>query len=117
MAYVGVFTDLNNQISFDVLELVPGSEDPNKYLEFAKFVTNPYEKTEILRSLSPLCLSDIYMIFTLMEGELWTPLSPLSQDASMCENLNDIRDYVNNLIIDHLNIETIEEEPEISDPD
>lgn len=120
MAYVCVFTDINNQISFDVLELVPGPEDPNKYLEFAKFVINPYEKTEILRTLSPLCLSDIYMIFTLMDGELWTPapVPPLRQYTdSMCENLNDIREYINNLIIDHLNIETIEEEPEISDPD
>lgn len=105
MAYVGVFTDLNNQISFDVLQQVP-CEALDKYLEFAKFVTNPYEKTEILRALSPLCLSDYYMIFTLMDGELWTPFR---QDP-----MNDIQEYITNLII---NIDTIEEEPEISDPD
>ena len=110
MAYVCVFTDINNQISFDVQQ-VP-CELTDKYLEFAKFVINPYEKTEILRALSPLCLSDYYMIFTLMDGEMWTPLR--RQDASMCENINDIQEYITNLII---NIDTIEEEPEISDPD
>jgi hypothetical protein len=104
MAYVGVFTDSNNQISFDVQQ-VP-CEVPDKYLEFAKFVINPYEKTEILRALSPLCLSDYYMIFTLMDGEMWTPTR---QDP-----MNDIQEYITNLII---NIDTIEEEPEISDPD
>lgn len=107
MAYVGVFTDTNNQVSFEVQQ-VP-CELPDKYLEFAKFVINPYEKTEILRALSPLCLSDYYMIFTLMDGEMWTPLPPLSQDS-----INDIQEYITNLII---NIDTIEEEPEISDPD
>jgi len=104
MAYVCVFTDIYNQISFDVQQ-VP-CEVPDKYLEFAKFVINPYEKTEILRALSPLCLSDYYMIFTLMDGEMWTPLR---QDP-----MNDIQEYITNLII---NIDTIEEEPEISDPD
>ena len=105
MAYVGVFTDTNNQISFDVMQ-VPSQDNPDKYLEFAKFVTNPYEKTEILRALSPLCLSDYYMIFTLMDGELWTPLT---QDP--------IQEYITNLIIENLNIDTIDEEPEISEPD
>jgi hypothetical protein len=57
--------------------------------------------------MSPLCLSDYYMIFSLMEGELWTPLT---KDVS--ENLVVIQEYINNIIID-----TIEEEPEISDPD
>ena len=109
MAYVCVFTDINNQISFEVQQ-VP-CELTDKYLEFAKFVINPYEKTEILRALSPLCLSDYYMIFTLMDGEMWTPLPPplRSQDS-----INDIQEYITNLII---NIDTIEEEPEISDPD
>ena len=104
MAYVCVFTDINNQISFEVQQ-VP-CELTDKYLEFAKFVINPYEKTEILRALSPLCLSDYYMIFTLMDGELWTPLT---QDP--------IQEYITNLIIENLNIDTIDEEPEISEPD
>jgi hypothetical protein len=106
MAYLCVFTDPNNAISFDVAESLP-RDNPDKYLEFAKHVTNPFEKAAILQSLSPLSLSDYYMIFSLMEGELWTPLT---KDVS--ENLIVIQDYINNIIID-----TIEEEPEISDPD
>ena len=123
MAYLCVFTDTNNVISFGISEHPVG--DPNKYLEFAKYVTNAFEKVEIMRMLPPLCLSDIYMIFSLMEGELWTPVPPppptlQRHDAitfEQCENLNDIQDYINSLIIDQLTIESIEEEPEISDPD
>ena len=122
MAYLCVFTDTNNVISFGVSEYPVG--DPNKYLEFAKYVTNAFEKVEIMRMLPPLCLSDIYMIFSLMEGELWTPVPPppptlQRHDAiseaitfEQCENLNNLRDYMNNMFI-----ESIEEEPEISDPD
>lgn len=132
MAYLCVFTDTNNVISFGVSEHPVG--DPNKYLEFAKYVTNAFEKVEIMRMLPPLCLSDLYMIFSLMEGELWTPVPPppptlqrhdaIRHDAiseaitfEQCENLNNLRDYMNNMFIEHLAIESIEEEPEISDPD
>ena len=111
MAYLCVFTDTNNAISFDVAESVH-NDNPERYLEFAKYVENPYEKTAILQSMSPLCLSDYYMIFSLMDGQLWTPLT---QDVS--ENLVVIQEYINNMIIDNLIIDTIEEEPEISDPD
>jgi len=111
MAYLCVFTDPNNAISFDVAESVP-TDTPERYIEFAKYVTNPFEKAAILQSLSPLSLSDYYMIFSLMDGQLWTPLT---KDVS--ENLVIIQDYINNMIIDNLIIDTIEEEPEISDPD
>jgi hypothetical protein len=40
------------------------------------------------------------MIFSLMEGELWTPLT---KDVS--ENLVIIQDYINNMIIDNLIID------------
>jgi len=112
MAYLCVFTDPDNAISFDVAESVPG-DNPDKYLEFAKYVTNPFEKAAILQSLSPLSLSDYYMIFSLMDGQLWTPLT----QETVSENLVIIQDYINNMIIDNLTIDTIEEEPEISDPD
>ena len=107
MAYLCVFTDPNNAISFDVAESVP-TDIPERYIEFAKYVTNPFEKAAILQSLSPLSLSDYYMIFSLMDGQLWTPLS----QETVSENLIVIQEYINNLVID-----TIEEEPEISDPD
>jgi hypothetical protein len=111
MAYLCVFTDPNNAISFDVADSIH-NDNPERYLEFAKYVENPYEKAAILQSMSPLCLSDYYMIFSLMDGQLWTPLT---QDVS--ENLVVIQEYINNMIIDNLIIDTIEEEPEISDPD
>jgi len=116
-----VFTDSDNTITFEVADIPNDIGD--KYIEFAKFVTNPYEKTEILRALSPISLSDYYMIFTLMEGEMWIPVPPVlqRQNATMvdtvCENLNDLQEYINNMFIDNLSIDTIEEEPEISDPD
>jgi hypothetical protein len=110
MAYLCVFTDTNNKIYFDVAESVP-TDIPDRYIEFAKYVTNPFEKAAILQSLSPLSLSDYYMIFSLMDGQLWTPMT---QETS--ENLIVIQEYINNLVIDHL-IDPIEEETEISDPD
>ena len=71
MAYLCCFTDLENKISFSVEETLPSNTD--KYIEFAKWVSNPHEKQAILTMLNPYTLSDVYLIFTLMEGELWTP--------------------------------------------
>jgi len=101
MAYLCCFTDLESKISFSVEESVPSVEESpsykdEKYLEFAKRVSNPHEKQAILTLLNAYTLSDVYMIFSLMEGEMWTPYEPT--------NTNVIND-------------TIEEEPEISDPD
>ena len=123
MAYLCCFTDLNNQISFDVSDL-PFNNNDDKYLEFAKYVSNPHEKQAIISMLNSNSLSDVYMIFSLMDGELWTPYGPpllpvlqrhdaieSSQSESSQSDLSD-NIYLNNLIF-----ETIEEEPEISDPD
>ena len=124
MAYVCLLTDSENVASFEVSDTIPFETD--KYLEFAKYVVNPYEKTEMLRMLSQLSLSDYYMIFCLMDGDLWTPPvhrsnSTISNatisNATVCENLIQIQEYINNMIIDNLIIDTIEEEPEISEPD
>lgn len=109
MAYLCCYTDLNNQISFDVADSVPTESE--KYLEFAKFVTNPNEKMAIISTLTSNSLSDIYMIFALMEGELWTPPfwpSSVPPHPPVLQRQEAIRD---------LTFETIEEEPEISDPD
>ena len=119
MAYLCCFTDLNNQISFDVSDLPVNNDD--KYLEFAKYVSNPHEKQAIISMLNAYTLSDVYMIFSLMDGELWTPYGPPTtpvlqrHDAISEACVNDLSDniYFNNDLI----FETIEEEPEISDPD
>ena len=126
MAYLCCFTDLNNQISFDVTDLLV--DNNNKYIEFAKFVSNPYEKAEILRMITVGSLSDAYLMFSLMDGELWTPYNPpvlqrhnaISEatvsEATVSEAL--ISEPVSeSLIRESLAFETIEEEPEISDPD
>lgn len=113
MAYLCCFTDLNNQISFEVAENVPHVIN-DKYLEFAKYVSNPNEKQAIISMLNAYTLSDVYMIFSLMEGELWTPYAPLQTRDITSENVISSENDINhsNLIFD-----TIEEEPEISDPD
>ena len=100
MAYLCCSTDLENKISFSV-EAVPNHTD--KYIEFAKWVSNPHEKQAILSMLNPYTLSDVYLIFSLIEGELWTPYQ---------ESVKSVKIGTTELFFD-----TIEEEPEISDPD
>lgn len=126
MAYLCCFTDLNNKISFEVAETVP-LDINDKYLEFAKYVSNPNEKQAIISMLNMYTLSDVYMIYSLMEGELWTPYAPASE-LSQSNQSNDLSESVSDLGLNDLgsndlnnsifsNFETIEEEPEISDPD
>jgi deoxyuridine 5'-triphosphate nucleotidohydrolase len=69
---------------------------------------------EKISMLNAYTLSDVYMIFSLMEGEMWTPYAPLQTRDISSENVISSESDINhsNLIFD-----TIEEEPEISDPD
>ena len=98
MAYLCCLTDSDNKISFSVSSTVPVSMD--KYTEFAKWVSNPHEKQAILTMLNAYTWSDVYLIFSLMDGELWTPY----QTSESCQTSKTGI------------FETIEE-PEISDPD
>ena len=109
MAYLCCLTDSENKISFSVENSIPSESSfkNDKYLEFAKWVSNPHEKQAILTMLNAYTLSDVYMIFSLMEGDLWTPYQPT--------NVNDTNVNVN--VTNELMFDTIEEEPEISDPD
>jgi hypothetical protein len=124
MAYLCCFTDLNNQISFDVSDL-PINNNDGKYLEFAKYVSNPHEKQAIISMLNAYSLSDVYMIFSLMDGELWTPYGPPTtpvlqrHDAISGQSEQGGQSVVSVVteLSDNLIFETIEEEPEISDPD
>ncbi len=125
MAYLCCFTDLNNQITFDVSDL-PINNNDDKYLEFAKYVSNPHEKQAIISMLNAYTLSDVYMMFSLMDGELWTPYGPpttpvLQRHDAISEatqsDLSVITDLSDNLYLNNLIFDTIEEEPEISDPD
>ena len=106
MAYLCCLTDSDNNISFSVEESLPSSTEHNKYAEFAKWVSNPHEKQAILTMLNAYTLSDVYLIFSLIEGDLWTPYPSAFQSDTIVER-----------VINDLNFETIEEEPEISDPD
>jgi len=110
MAYLCCSTDLENKISFSVEETLPSVEEScsykdNKYIEFAKWVSNPHEKQAILSMLNPYTLSDVYLIFSLIEGELWTPYPESVTSVNVKTGTTE------------LVFETIEEEPEISDPD
>ena len=101
MAYLCCLTDLENKISFSVEDSIPSAEESSsykddKYIEFAKWVSNPHEKQAILTLLNAYTLSDVYLIFSLIEGEMWTPYQPLTNEPFF---------------------DIIEEEPEISDPD
>ena len=129
MAYLCCFTDLNNQITFDVSDL-PINNNDDKYLEFAKYVSNPHEKQAIISMLNAYTLSDVYMMFSLMDGELWTPYGPpttpvlqrhdaISEATLVSEQdvQNVVTDLSDNLYLNNLIFDTIEEEPEISDPD
>ena len=127
MAYLCCFTDLNNQITFDVSDL-PINNNDDKYLEFAKYVSNPHEKQAIISMLNAYTLSDVYMMFSLMDGELpyGPPTTPVLQrhdaisEATLVSEQdvqNVVTDLSDNLYLNNLIFDTIEEEPEISDPD
>ena len=79
--YLCCFTDANNEISFEVVQEL--DLYTRLQLEFAKYVSQPYEKLAVLNLLSKQSLSDVYLIFSLMEGENWhaveIPNNPMLQ--------------------------------------